>query len=339
MEKYKKIVFYGLSVVFLVILVFLFFKYAFEIILPFLVAFLIVAMARPTINALSCRTKIPKPVVSVFVILMLALACLVIVGTISAIVVTQVANMVENIVDNLSDENGQMIRLFDLIDSLEEKAPFLKSFLKEGESLSSLISDFILEGAKGLSDNFTDALGRVISALPSILITLIVIGLSVFYFAKDYDKISNKILNALPKHLGNIILIFKNDVLLVVSKYLKSYFILFILCFAEVFTGFLIVNQNNAFVLALIIAIVDFLPILGAGTVLAPWGIVMLILGDYKIGIALIILAGVTYFSRQILEPKILSSQMNVHPLITLFAMFLGLKILGFLGLISIDFS
>ena len=60
----------------------------------------------------------------------------------------------------------------------------------------------------------------------------------------------------------------------------------------------------------------------------------MLILGDYKLAIGLLVLAGVTYFSRQILEPKILSSQMNVHPLITLFAMFLGLKIAGFLGLI-----
>ncbi len=334
MEKYKKITFYGLSVVFLVIFGYLFFKYAFEIILPFLVAFLIVAMARPLINALSKRTKIPKPVVSIFVIFMIGLTCFIFLGTIGAIVVTQVANMVENLVSSLSENEGQITELFNIIDSFEEKVPFLSRFLREGESLSSLISDLVLEGAKSLSDDLTQMIGNLISALPNIAITLIVVVLSVFYFAKDYDKISSKIFNALPERIANIILIFKNDVLLVVSRYLKSYFILFLLCFAEVFAGFLIVNQKNAFVLALIISIVDFLPILGAGTVLAPWGIIMLILGNYKMAVALIILAGVTYFSRQILEPKILSSQMNVHPLITLFAMFLGLKTAGFLGLI-----
>jgi predicted PurR-regulated permease PerM len=60
----------------------------------------------------------------------------------------------------------------------------------------------------------------------------------------------------------------------------------------------------------------------------------MLILGNYKLAIGLFILAGITYFSRQFLEPKILSDQMNVHPLITLVFMYAGLKIAGFLGLI-----
>ena len=334
MEKYKKTVFYGLSVAILIVLGYVFFKYAFGIILPFLIAFLIVAMARPTINSLSKRTKIPKPFVSVFVISMLGLLTVIVLGVVGFLTVSQIASIVENLVSDLSGDEGYIADLFNLIDSFEEKAPFLENFLKEGQSLSSLISELILDSAKGMSADLTEVFGHFISAIPNIAVTLIVIFLSIFYFAKDYDKISNKILNALPKRLGNIILIFKNDVLLVVSKYLKSYLILFLLCFAEVFAGFLFVNQKNAFVLALIIAIVDFLPILGAGTILAPWGIIMLILGNFKLGIVLLILAAVTYFSRQILEPKILSSQMNIHPLITLFAMYVGLKASGFLGLI-----
>jgi len=333
-EKYKKIMFWGLCVVVLLVLGWIFFKYVFDIILPFLVAFLIVAMARPIINSLAKRTKLPKPIISVFVIFMIFLVSVLVIGIIGTITVIQVVNIVEGLISSLSGEAGYINDFFELVDSFEEKLPFLDSFLKEGETLSSLISEMILDGAKSLSASFTELIGGVISALPNIAVTLIVVGLSIFYFAKDYDKIGNQVFNFLPKRVGNIALIFKNDVLHVVSKYLKSYLILFIICFAEVFSGFLIVNQKNAFVLSLIIAIVDFLPILGAGTVLVPWGVVMLALGDYKMGIALIILAGVTYFSRQILEPKILSVQMNMHPLFTLFAMFLGLKIAGFLGLV-----
>ena len=110
--------------------------------------------------------------------------------------------------------------------------------------------------------------------------------------------------------------------------------ILLLITFAELISGFLILGIDNSFVLALIIAIVDMLPILGAGTVLVPWSIVMLILGNYKLAIGLFVLAGITYFSRQFLEPKILSDQMNVHPLITLLFMYAGLKIAGFIGLI-----
>ena len=332
-EKYKKITFWGLCVVIFLILGWVFFKYVFDIIFPFLVAFLVVAMARPIINSLAKRTKVPKPIISLFVVFMIFLVGALALGAIGTITVVQVVNIVEDLVDSLSGEAGNINDFFELIDSFEDKAPFLRNFLKEGETLSSLISEMILDSAKGLSTRFTGFIGKLISALPNIAVTLIVVGLSIFYFAKDYDKIGNHVFNFLPKRIGNIILIFKNDVLHVVSKYLKSYLILFIICFAEVFSGFLIVNQKNAFVLSLIISVVDILPILGAGTVLVPWGIIMLALGEYKMAIALIILAGVTYFSRQILEPKILSVQMNMHPLLTLFAMLVGLKIAGFLGL------
>ncbi len=334
MEKYKKIAFWGLCVALFLVLGWIFFKYVFEIILPFLVAFLIVAMARPMINSLAKRTKLPKPIIGMFIIFMMFLVSAFVIGIIGTITISQVANIVDGLIDSLSGETGYVNDFFQIIDSFEEKAPFLKSFLKEGQTLSSLISEMILDSAKNLSARFTEVIGRLISAIPNIAVTLIVVGLSIFYFAKDYDKIGNHVFNFLPKRVGNILLIFKNDVLHVVSKYLKAYLILFIICFAEVFSGFLIVNQKNAFVLAIIISVVDFLPILGAGTVLVPWGIVMLAIGDYKMGIALIILAGVTYFSRQILEPKILSVQMNMHPLLTLFAMFLGLKIAGFGGLV-----
>ena len=192
----------------------------------------------------------------------------------------------------------------------------------------------IANGAKSLSQRLTSFIASVITALPDIIVTLIVLALSLFYFAKDYDKIGNLIIEKLPKRLGNILLIFKNDVLHVVSKYIKSYVILLLLTFSELISGFLILGIKNSFILALIISIADMLPILGAGTVLVPWSIIMLIMGDYRLAIGLFILAGVTYFSRQFLEPKILSDQMNIHPLITLFAMYAGLKLAGFFGLI-----
>ena len=122
--------------------------------------------------------------------------------------------------------------------------------------------------------------------------------------------------------------------MLVVTKYIKAYLILLLITFAQLYVGFLIVRFDNAFVLALIVALVDTLPILGAATVLVPWGIIVLLGGNYFLGIVLLALALITYLTRQFAEPKILSKQMNVHPLFALITMYAGLKLAGLGGMI-----
>lgn len=334
MEKYKKLAFVAISVAILVLLGYLFVKYTFGIFLPFLIAFLIVAMARPIINKICKKTSLSKPIVSIFVLVVLLVSMVASVALLSIITAEQIGNITQDLINNLSSEENYVSTIFDLIERLENKLPFINDILGDDEAVYNLAIDMLTNGAKSLSLKLTSFLAGAIAALPNLIVTLIVLVLSLFYFAKDYDKIGNMIIARLPRRVGNIALIFKNDVLDVVTKYIKSYVILLALTFAELISGFLILGVKNSFILALIIALADMLPILGAGTVLVPWSLVMLIMGDFRLGIGLFILAGITYFSRQFLEPKILSDQMNIHPLITLFAMYAGLKLAGFFGLI-----
>ena len=109
---------------------------------------------------------------------------------------------------------------------------------------------------------------------------------------------------------------------------------LLFITFAEVFSGLLILGVENAFVFSVIISLVDLLPILGVGTVLVPWSLISLAMGNTKLAIGLVILFAVVYLVRQVIEPKIVSSQMNVHPLIAVFSMYAGLKIAGLGGMI-----
>lgn len=334
MENYKKITYIAASVSIFALITYFFFKHTFFIFLPFLVSFLVVALSRPIINKIAKKTTLPKPIVSIFVLSMMLLLVGALLFGLVFVTANQLASITEKIINNLSSEQNYVSLLFDFIDTLEERLPFIKKLFPNDEDLYSLVVNMLLDGAGSLSVKLTSFLAGAIAALPDIAVTVIVVALSLFYFAKDYDKIGNKIIEALPKRIGNIALIFKNDVLLVVSKYLKSYLILLLITFLELIVGFFILGLENAFILAVIIALVDMLPILGAGTVLVPWSVIMLVFGDVKSAIILFILAGVTYFSRQILEPKILSKQMNVHPLLMLFSMYAGLKLGGFLGLI-----
>ena len=88
------------------------------------------------------------------------------------------------------------------------------------------------------------------------------------------------------------------------------------------------------FILALLIAVVDFLPLLGTGLVLIPWAAVSLLLGEVSLGIGLLVLYGISSVVRQILEPKLIGEGLGLHPLLSLAAMYAGLKLFGVWGMI-----
>ena len=104
--------------------------------------------------------------------------------------------------------------------------------------------------------------------------------------------------------------------------------------FLEVFAGLCLLGFGFPLLWSLFIAAVDFLPVLGTGTVLVPMAVLFFVGGNIPKGIGLLVLWGITALVRQILEPKILGKSLGIPPLCTLAASYLGLKLFGVLGLI-----
>ena len=86
--------------------------------------------------------------------------------------------------------------------------------------------------------------------------------------------------------------------------------------------------------IALAIGFVDALPILGSGTVMVPWAIISALNGDLKLGISILVLWIIMSLVRQVLEPKIVSGRIGIHPIFTLIAMYTGFKVIGVMGMI-----
>ena len=80
--------------------------------------------------------------------------------------------------------------------------------------------------------------------------------------------------------------------------------------------------------------LVDALPILGSGTVLVPWAIFSSLTGNLSLGLSLLIIYGIVLMFRQLIEPKVISSNIGIHPIFTLISMYAGFKIFGLIGLI-----
>ena len=63
-----------------------------------------------------------------------------------------------------------------------------------------------------------------------------------------------------------------------------------------------------------------------------PWAILCAINGDLNLGIAIIILLVIMSVIRQLLEPKLVSKNIGIHPIFTLIAMYTGFKVIGVMG-------
>lgn len=98
--------------------------------------------------------------------------------------------------------------------------------------------------------------------------------------------------------------------------------------------NFMGMNVEYPLLAAIAIGFVDALPILGSGTVIVPWAVISAIDGNIKLAIALLILLAVISVTRQLMEPKVVSKQIGIHPIFTLIAMYTGFKAIGIMGLL-----
>ena len=337
-EPYRRtvyIVFYSLLVIFAV---YVFAKYIFPIVLPFVIAFAAATLLRRPAAAVSKKTRIPQRVVSVvFVILFLTLGLgLLFVAVMEA--VEQLGALARSIVVG---ENAILSNLTAMLDRLGAFAAGLPFFSGENaEALRERIGEALTDMMKNAVFSFAAKIpgyaGRLVSAVPQALIFSIVTVFSAVYFCADYEKIISFIKSHLRGRPRDALREMYGQTGRTLAKYFKSYVIIFLFTFAELFTGFVILKQKYAFLLALVTALVDILPVLGTGTILIPWAIYLFAAGDPRTAVGLLILYAVISVLRQILEPKIVGAGIGMHPLLALISMYVGLRLFGFFGMLLV---
>jgi predicted PurR-regulated permease PerM len=106
-----------------------------------------------------------------------------------------------------------------------------------------------------------------------------------------------------------------------------------LLTFSIMLFGFVILGVRYSLLIAVIVALLDVLPVIGVGTVLVPWSVWCLLVGDVRLGVGLIILFATNEIIRQFAEPKIIGKHLGIHPLVTLILLYVGYSLMGLFGL------
>ena len=322
------------------ILILIAFKYLFGYLLPFLIAFGVGYIVHPLAMEVSVKTKISRKVcafVLVFCFLTILFSLLFILGN---KLLYEMQNLLKSLNSNSEAIADYIERVIGYLNSIGEKLPIINKL--QNTELSELLKGNVNKLISSIWESFLSTLGTaipniatgIVMSLPDLLLTVIISLISCFYFAMDMNVFCLEVKDVLPKRIMGIWSSVKKTVEIGFKKYIKAYALIFLITFAELLLGFWIIGIDYSFVLAIFVAFVDFLPLLGTAAILLPWGIVLLLMKDVFRGIGILLLMIVTTVVRQIVEPKILGDSFGVHPLITLIAIYIGYRVWGFWGLL-----
>jgi len=297
---------------------------------PFIIAFVFSSLIEPLVKFIETKLRISRKIGAVF-------AILVVLGAIFTILGLLIARLVKEIINVYNSLNITFEGIAAFFDNVIEEANNL--FLK----LPVQVSDGINNAINSLSNNLSNFLKPVVDlatgtiqfaiSLPQVLIFIVVTILATYFMSSDKHRIGQFLDAQIPSNWLRNTRGVINNLFTALFGWLKAQLILMTVTFSEVLVGFLIIGIENALLLALIIALVDALPILGTGSILLPWAVIDLLTGNMRQGVSLALLWLIIIFVRQLIEPKVVGQQIGIHPLFTLFGMYLGLQFMGVLGM------
>jgi len=179
-----------------------------------------------------------------------------------------------------------------------------------------------------------DKLTGLAAKLPSFAVAAVVFVMAAYFLSADWPSLRARAAGRLPTGPR----IFAGQVRRAVSAgfggYVRSELILSVGVFFILLGGFFLIGQDYALLLALLLAVLDFIPILGSGTVMVPWAAVDLLLGDLRHAVELLVVWGVVALFRRVAEPKVLGDQTGLSPILSLVSVYVGMKLAGVLGMV-----
>ena len=308
------------------------FRYLFLGVLPFLLSWGIAFFIRPLTEHLHKRIKLPKKILNFSIVLISLLLLLCVLFIISDRLVSEIRGLILHASENPTVISDTLDRINELVSSFSEKLDIfgIGKHGEVGEYLSSLAE----KSASDVVTYLPKLLGKIVMTLPKITVFIIVSVIAAFYFSTDLQKINEGFLSLFPERWKVRIVKIKDILFDSTLKYLRSYLIIMAITFFLLLLGFLIIGVRYFFVLSVIFAVADILPVVGVGAFLIPWGIFSLATGELYRGMGLIILYALITVTRQVIEPKIIGVSLGIHPLYTLFSMYLGLTLFGVGGMI-----
>lgn len=294
--------------------------------LPFFIAFFIALLLEPLVNRFIKSLKIHRSIATLLALVIVILG----IGSILFLIIARLYTELADLAVALPSYDYLFAIFGSLIDTVEnfiQLNPQIQTALTNAsESLVHNLQSWALAGSKVLL-NF-------ISALPGAFVVLVISLVASFFMSSSYPDVKGFLGSLLPRKWQGGARSVSKDLGGAVIGFVCAEAILISVTGVLITIGLLLLGNPYAFTIGFISAFLDLLPIVGTGMVFFPWIVGLFILGSVSEGIKLLVLYLIVSAVRQVIEPKIMSQSIGLHPLATLISMYVGLKLMGGLGLV-----
>ena len=301
-----------------------FFTVLFSYIAPFFVGLVIALIMNPLVNLAVKRTKLTRWLASLLALLLFIAAM----SSLGVLIVMTLVRQVVSFIETapilfetvLADANLWIERMSDN--------------LPEGWYIPDIQGMVVAAGTAFIDGGMAGQALGFVGNVPMFLVNLILTVVSAYFFLADREKIFGLVRRTCPKWIAEQWSITKAGLSHAIAGFFRAQVILMVMVGVISIIGLFILRNPYALLLGLLFAILDFIPMLGPALVLIPWALFSMLLGSYSLGFGLLIIYGVITVARQVLQPKIMGTQMGVHPLAFLMSMFIGFRIFGLVGFV-----
>lgn len=347
-EKKRRFIINTVYAAILIALFYLFFKYAFGTVFPILCALVAAMLLQKPVNYICKKTPLKRGLVSALSVLLgfgIAVSAL-------ALLIIWVGSEFKGFFQYI------MIQLEDipaLIEKIEGYLSNALSFLPEkietsimsfiNEKLTALVNTPEAPAEQSMSFDLsalsTPLLGiwNTAKQIPTTLVSIVVAIVACCFMTADFQSVKGLILGFFQPETRTKIVRAKRLLFPSLAKMAKAYGIIITITFCELSLGLFLLklmgiyDSGYIFVIAILTAIIDIVPVLGTGTVLIPWAVISLLNGNFPLAIGLLVIYGCITVIRQIIEPKLVAAQLGIPAFLTIVSMFIGSQIFGVIGI------
>jgi sporulation integral membrane protein YtvI len=298
--------------------------------LPIIVAFITAMFLEPLVKILQNKFNINQRLA----VLVVFISFLLFIGLtgyfITTKVITEAIKIVQNIPLYITEISNEWVYA-------EEK------FATAAKDLPQEVVNEISKQVQGFLNNIKadlvaylniDNVKAILTNIPNYLVSFIVYMIALFLFLIDLPRLREALYNHFTEKTKDKVNFMSSRLSYVIFGFIKAQLLVSVIIFIVSLIGLLFISPEVALIMAFLIWLIDFVPIIGSIIILGPWALFHFLTGDIALGAQLAVLAALLLIIRRTIEPKVMGSQIGLSPLSTLIAMYLGVKLLGILGLI-----
>lgn len=303
-----------------------------NLLMPFVLALVLAWALNPAIRFLQKKLGWKRNTLS----LILVLGCILVLG---ALVAGLAYSLVSQVISFL--QNWQPL-WSDTMYALSSITEFLEDFLRPlpGETyaqVSGLLErmvEWLGDAVPRLLTRAAGSAGNAALSLPSWAIGFVIFLMAAYFISSDYPHLRFKATEGVPKEFRGFFRDVKRVAVDAFGGYVKAELILSSVIFVILLVGFLIMGEPYALLLAFILGVMDFIPIIGSGTAMVPWAVIDVVLGNYGHAAGLMVVWGIIAVFRRVAEPKVVGDQTGLSPIASLVSIYVGMRLGGVVGMI-----